>query len=165
VAVITVMQRYIQLPQESVRAHANCLIANWRQAGWNLQKHEEVLYEIAWASIYNSLKNTVGPMMPACGRFDTFDEFFDMAAASEVTHVEHKSHIITNSCSNNCSRNSLRTHLAKAANEATGHRAPSQATSPGANQANQDQTDTANQVVEENCHTYRQYHWSQRKFL
>jgi hypothetical protein len=47
VAVITLMQRYIQLPQESVRAYANRLKANWRQAGWNLQKHEEVLYYIA----------------------------------------------------------------------------------------------------------------------
>jgi len=29
-------------------------------------------------------------MTPACGRFDTLDEFFDKAAASEVTHVENK---------------------------------------------------------------------------
>ena len=64
--------------------------ANWRQAGWNLQNHEEVLYDIAWAGLRNSLKNKVGPMMPACGRFDTLDKFFDKAAASEVTHVENK---------------------------------------------------------------------------
>jgi len=29
-------------------------------------------------------------MTPACGTFDTLDEFLDMAAASEVTHVEYK---------------------------------------------------------------------------
>jgi hypothetical protein len=29
-------------------------------------------------------------MTHACGRFDTLDEFFDKAAASEVTHVENK---------------------------------------------------------------------------
>ena len=90
VAVITLMQEYIQLPQESVRAYANRVKANWRQAGWNLQKHEEVLCDIAWAGLRNSLKNKVGPMTPACGRLDTLDEFFDKAAASEVTHVENK---------------------------------------------------------------------------
>jgi len=89
VAVITVMQEYIQLPQESVRAYANCVKANWRQAGWNLQKHEEVLYNIAWAGLHNSLTNKVGPMKPACGRCDTLDEFFDQAAALEVSHVEN----------------------------------------------------------------------------
>ena len=40
VAVSTLMQEYIQLPQESVRAYANRVKANWRPAGWNLQKHE-----------------------------------------------------------------------------------------------------------------------------
>ena len=90
VAVIMLIQGYIQLPQELVRAYANCLKANWRQAGWNLQKYEEVLYDIAWTGLCNSLKNNVGPMAPACGRFGTLAGFFDKAAASEVTHVENK---------------------------------------------------------------------------
>jgi len=68
----------------------NRVKANWRQAGWNLEKHEEVLYDIAWAGLRNSLKNTVGPMMPACITVDTLDEFFDKAAVTEVTHVENK---------------------------------------------------------------------------
>jgi len=29
-------------------------------------------------------------MTPACCRFDTFEELFDKAAASEVTHVENQ---------------------------------------------------------------------------
>jgi len=90
VAVITLMQGYIQLPHELVRAYANSLKANWRQAGWNLQKQEEVLYDIAWAGLGNCIQNKVGPMMPACGRFDNLDQFFHKAAASEVTHVENK---------------------------------------------------------------------------
>jgi len=90
VAVITLMQQYIQLPQESVRAYVNRVKANWRQAGWNLQRHEEVLYDIAWAGLRNSLKNKVGPMTPACSRFDSLDKLFHKAAASEVTHVENK---------------------------------------------------------------------------
>jgi len=80
---------YIQHPEESVSAYANRLKANWRKAGWNLQKHEEVLYDIAWAGLRNSLKHNVGPMTSACGRCDTLDKFFDKAAASEVTHVEY----------------------------------------------------------------------------
>jgi hypothetical protein len=36
VAVITLMQGYIQLPKESVRAYGNCVKVNWRQSGWNL---------------------------------------------------------------------------------------------------------------------------------
>ena len=46
VAVITLMQGHIQLPQESVRAYANRLKVNLRQAGWNVQKYTEVLYDI-----------------------------------------------------------------------------------------------------------------------
>jgi hypothetical protein len=71
VAVITLMQELIQLPQQSVRAYANHVKANWTQAGWNLQKLEEVLYDITWAGLNNSLKQKVGPMTPACGRFDS----------------------------------------------------------------------------------------------
>jgi len=63
---------------------------NWRQAGWNLQRHEEVLYDIACAGHHNCLHNNVGPMTPGCGRFETLDEIFDKAADSEVTHVESK---------------------------------------------------------------------------
>jgi len=90
VAVITLMQEYIQLPQESVTVYANRVKANWRQGGWNLQKHEEVLYDIACAGPHNSLKNKVGPMTPACCRFDSLDELFHKAAASEVPDVENK---------------------------------------------------------------------------
>jgi len=84
------MQEYIEVPPESVRAYANGVKANWRQAGWNLQKHEEVLYDIAWAGLRNSLKNKVGPITAACGRLDSLDDFFHKAVASEVTHVKNK---------------------------------------------------------------------------
>jgi len=90
VAVITLMQGYIQHRPESVRAYANCLNANWRQAGWNLQKTKEVLYDIACAGLCNTLKNKVGLITPAWGRFNTIEEFFDKTAASEVTHIESK---------------------------------------------------------------------------
>jgi len=90
VAMVTLIPEYIELPQESVRAYVNPVKADWRQAGWNLQKHEEVLYNIAWEGLPNTLKNTVEPMTAACGRGESLDKLFDNAAASEVTHVENK---------------------------------------------------------------------------
>jgi len=84
------MQGYTQLPEESVRAYGNRLKVIWRQSGWNLQTHQELLFDIAWAGLRNSLKNNVGLMTPANGRFDTLAKFFGKAAASEVTHVENK---------------------------------------------------------------------------
>jgi len=163
--VITLMQGYIQLPQESVRSYANCLKATWRHAGWNLQKHEAVLYDIAWAGLCNSLKNQVGLMTPACGRFDTFDKFFDKAAASELPMSKTRNHSGRNSGSITSSRNSLHTHLPKAACEATSHPSPGQLTPPAANPANRDQTATANQAAEDNRQVYRQHNGFQLKCL
>jgi len=89
VAVITQMQWYINIPQESVRVYLNCLKPHLWQAGLNRQKCEEVLSGIAWAGLHTSSKHNVGPTTPVCSRFDTVDEFFDKATASEVTHVEN----------------------------------------------------------------------------
>jgi len=90
VAVIPHMKGYIQRPQESVSAYGNRLKADWRQAGWNLQKHKGILYDVAWAGFHNSLKFKVRLMTPTRVWFDTLDKFFDNAVASEVTHVENK---------------------------------------------------------------------------
>ena len=90
VEVITRMQEYTQLAQESVKVYANRVKANSRQAGWNLQKHDEVLYNIAYTALRNSLKNKVRPMTPSCSSVDTWDELFDKAESSEVTQVENK---------------------------------------------------------------------------
>jgi len=60
------------------------------------------------------------------------------------------SHSSSSNSSRNTSRNSLRTRHPKAANEATGHPSLSQPTTKGANPANQDETNTANQVANDN---------------
>jgi hypothetical protein len=72
-----------------VEAYANQLKAQWRHPGCNLQTHEEVQYDIACPGHCNLVKNKVGPMTPACGRFGILDEFFHQAMGSEVTHVEN----------------------------------------------------------------------------
>jgi len=163
VAVITLMQQSVQSSHESVRAYAGRVKATQRPAQCNLQKNEEVLHNIAWAGLHNSVKNKVGPMTPACGTFDTLDEIFDMATASAVTHVETRIHSSNNS-SNNSSRNILLTRPPKVAYKATGHPSLSQPTQATANPAHQDQTDTANQAAKDNCQAYCWHHGSQRKY-
>jgi hypothetical protein len=90
VAVITLMQDRIQLSQDSVRAYVNYLKGICTQAGCDLQKHEKVFYDIAWAGLRNSPKDHVPNMTPPYCRFDTVNRFIDMAVASQVTHVEIK---------------------------------------------------------------------------
>jgi hypothetical protein len=90
VVVITLMQGYIHCAHESFRPYATRSKANWRDACWNQQNHEEVLYKTAWGALRNSHENKVGPKMPAGARLDMFDDSFDKAATSEVIHVEHK---------------------------------------------------------------------------
>jgi hypothetical protein len=102
-------------------------------------------------------------MTPACGRFDTLDEFLDKAAASELHMSKTTNHSSSNSSSIISSRNSLRTDLPKAANEATSSSSPGQPTPPAANPANRDQTDTANQAAEDKHQVYHQHHGSQWK--
>ena len=158
VAEITLIQEYIQLPQESVRAYANRLKANWRQAGWNQQKHEEVLYYIAWAGLCNSHKNKVEPMIPGCGRFNTLAKFFDKSAASEVTLVENKK-LKQQQQQQQQQQKQPTDSSSKGSKRGYRHPSPSQPTPPvAANPANRDQTDMANQAAENNCQAYRQHH-------
>jgi len=85
------MQEYEQLPNESVRVYANRLKANWRRAGWNLKTHEVVLYDMACADVRHALKTKVRPWISSSkDRFDTFDQLFNWAAASEFKPDDKK---------------------------------------------------------------------------
>jgi len=85
------MQEYEQLPNEAVRVYANRLKANWRRAGWNLITHEVVLYDMAWAGLRHALKTKVRPWISSNkDRFDTLDQLFDCAAASEFKPDDKK---------------------------------------------------------------------------
>ena len=78
------MQEYQQLPNEAVRVYANPLKANWRRAGWNLITHEVVPYDMAWVGRRHALKMNVTPWISSGkDRFETLDQLFDCAAASE----------------------------------------------------------------------------------
>jgi len=85
------MQEYQQLPNESVRVYANRLKANGRRAGWNLITHEVVLYDMAWAGLRHALKTKVRPWISTGkDRFNTLDQLFDCAAASEFKPDDKK---------------------------------------------------------------------------
>jgi hypothetical protein len=84
------LHKSTQVPQALVRAYANWLKSNWRWAGSNQQMNEEVLNNIAAHGLHNALKNYGSPRTPVYGRFDTFNEFFDKATASEVECVQNK---------------------------------------------------------------------------
>jgi len=88
VAVIMLMQEYIQCPQESIRPYGNCLKGNWRQGGWNLQKNEDDLYDIAYAGLCDYLKSELGLMAHACCSDDTTDELSHNGVPSDLPHVE-----------------------------------------------------------------------------
>ena len=87
---ITQMQEFLWHTSESVRVYANHVKANFRQVGGNLLKHEEVLYDIAWAGLYKYVMTTVGLIMPTSSAIDCLEEFIEQAATSELTHVENK---------------------------------------------------------------------------
>jgi len=78
------MQEYQQLQNESVRVYVNCLKAYSRRACWSLITHEVVLYDMAWAGLRHVLKTKVRPWISSGkDRFNTLDQLFDCAAASE----------------------------------------------------------------------------------
>jgi hypothetical protein len=85
------MQEYQQLPNESVRIYVNRLKANLRSAGWSLITHEVVMYEMASAGLRHALKTKDRPWISS-GKdtFNTLDQLFDCAAASEFKPDDKK---------------------------------------------------------------------------
>jgi len=78
------MQEYQQLPNESVRIYANRLKTNWRRAGRSLIMHEVVLYLMAWVGLSQTPKTKGRPWISSGkDRFDTLNQLFNCAAASE----------------------------------------------------------------------------------
>jgi hypothetical protein len=85
------MQEYQQLPNEAVRVYANRLNANWRRPRWNLITHEVVLYDMVWAGLQHALKTKVRPWISSGkDRFDTLDQLFNCATASEFKQDDKK---------------------------------------------------------------------------
>jgi len=67
--------------EEGVRAYANRLRALWREAGWDQQHIQKMLYEMAWTGMRPGLRSRIAWLVD--GRFGSIDEVFDRAAAAE----------------------------------------------------------------------------------
>jgi hypothetical protein len=69
---------------ENIRAYANRLRRNWREAGWDEEQHNIMLYDMIWAGLKPYLHPNLRPLTKANGRFDSIDELFDTAADVET---------------------------------------------------------------------------------
>jgi len=64
-------------PKESVRAYANRLRTNWREAGWDEQIHHKMLYGMIWSGLKEYLQPKIKPFTDEIGRLNTIHELFD----------------------------------------------------------------------------------------
>ena len=71
-------------PDESVRAYANRLRRNWREAGWDEEQQKLSCYHMIWAGLKPELHPKVRPFTNEDGMFDSIDELFDRAADVET---------------------------------------------------------------------------------
>jgi len=71
-------------PNESVRAYANQLRRNWKEAGWDEEQQKLSCYHMICAGLKPELHPTVRPITNEDGMFDSIDELFDRAADVET---------------------------------------------------------------------------------
>jgi len=69
---------------ENIRAYANQLQRNWREAGWEEEQHKIMLYDMIWAGLKPYLHPKLRPFTKANRRFDSIDELFDTVADLET---------------------------------------------------------------------------------
>jgi len=71
-------------PDESVRAYANRLRQNWREAGWDEEQQKLSCYHMIWSGLKPELHPIIRPFSNETGMFDSIDELFDRAADVET---------------------------------------------------------------------------------
>ena len=69
---------------ENVRAYANRLPRNWREAEWDEVEFQPMLYDMVWAGLKANLLPTLKPFTKENGKFNSIDEVFDRAADVET---------------------------------------------------------------------------------
>jgi len=71
-------------PDESVRAYANQLRRNWREAGWDEEQQMLSCYHMIWAGLKPELHPNIRPFSNKDGMFDSIDELLDRAVDVET---------------------------------------------------------------------------------
>jgi len=69
---------------ENVRAYANRLRRNWREAEWDEVQFQPMLYDMVWAGLKANLLPKLKPFTKENGKFNSIDELFDRAADVET---------------------------------------------------------------------------------
>jgi hypothetical protein len=64
---------------ETVKAYANRMQSNWREAGWKdgpeEPKAQQMLYDLVWSGLRAGIKARIRPFAGKRGQFDTVEEF------------------------------------------------------------------------------------------
>jgi len=79
-------------PKEGVRAYANRLGRNWREADWDEQIYHKMLYGMVWSGLKEYLLPNIKPFTDKSERFNIIDEFSDRAADVESPPKADKQH-------------------------------------------------------------------------
>jgi len=69
---------------ENVRAYANRLRRNWREAEWDEVQFQPMLYDMVWAGLKADLLPKLKPFTKENGKFNSIDELFEPAADVET---------------------------------------------------------------------------------
>jgi hypothetical protein len=73
---------------ETVKAYANRMQSNWREAGWKAgpeePKAQQMLYDLVWSGLRAGIKARIRPFAGKRGQFDTVEELFEKAHEVEV---------------------------------------------------------------------------------
>ena len=68
----------------NIRAYANCLRCNWREAVLNELQFQPMLYDMVWAGLMANLLPKLKPFTKENGKFNSIEEHFDRAADVET---------------------------------------------------------------------------------
>jgi hypothetical protein len=73
---------------ETVKAYANRMQANWREAGWKARpeepKAQQMLYDLVWSGLRPEIKARIRPFAGKRGQFHTVEELFKKAHEVEL---------------------------------------------------------------------------------
>jgi hypothetical protein len=68
---------------KTVKAYANRMQTNWREAGWKAgpdePKAQRMLYDLVWSGLRPGIKARIRPFACKSGQFDTVEELFEKA--------------------------------------------------------------------------------------
>jgi hypothetical protein len=73
---------------ETLKAYANRMQSNWREAGWKAgpeePKAQQMLYDLVWSGLRPGIKARIRPLARKRGQFNTVEELFEMAHEVEL---------------------------------------------------------------------------------